>query len=260
MKKALFFFVVTFALGACQKESLTQQTVGQSREKSLWSSNAQWAMWTDGLGDTIYNDVWGKGATTQTLWVNSFSNWGVIANQPNTGGIKSYPNCEKWIYKPINTITSCTSSFNVTLPSSGAWEATYDIWYGNNTYEIMLWMDYTGTSTGSGNVKPIASTYDANGNAVPTFTNQSIGGYTWNVFKGSNGANQVYSFLNTTKTDAGTVDVKAISNWLVNQGWLASNEILREIQFGFEITSSYAGSRKAAGLNFTTNSYSVSTN
>ena len=112
-------------------------------------------------------------------------------------------------------------------------------------------MDWTGNTDGSGNVKPISANYNAQGNPVPVFTNVSIGGRTWNVFKGSNGSNNVYSFLNTSMTNSATVDVKAITTWIEGQGWFG-NVTLGNVQFGYEITSS------SGGLTFATNAFGLS--
>ena len=51
-------------------------------------------------------------------------------------------------------------------------------------------------------------------------------------------------------SSSGTVDVLAIMRWIQNQGWYG-DVTLGNVQFGYEITSS------AGGLNFTTNSFSV---
>jgi Glycosyl hydrolase family 12 len=251
MKKELFI-ACTFliSLNACQKEDV----VPGGQVKAVWSSSAQYASWSNG-GYTIYNDVWGSGAGYQSIWANSYSNWGVWANHPNTGGIKSYPNCTKYVGRQLSQLGSCTSYFNATTPSGGAWESTYDIWDGNKANEIMLWMNYTGNTDGSGNVKPISYNWNASGNPMPVYTNQSIGGHTWNVFRGNNGKNNVYSFLRTSKTNSGTVDVKAMLNWIKGRGWIG-DVMLGDVQYGFEITSCYG--TNGSGMNFTTNSYSVS--
>ncbi|WP_205620116.1 GH12 family glycosyl hydrolase domain-containing protein [Cohnella thermotolerans] len=211
---------------------------------AVWSSSDNFASWSNG-GYTVYNDVWGSGAGPQTIWANSYSNWGVTSNQPNTGGVKSYPNSTKEINTQLTSLHSLTSSFNVTVPTSGSsFESAYDIWAGNNAHEIMLWMNKYGA------VSPIASSWDANGNPVPAYTNVSVGGHTWNVYKGSNGSNDVFSFVRTSNTNSGTVDVLAILNWIKSKGWIG-NEIVNRVQFGFEITSS-------PNASFTCNSYSVS--
>jgi hypothetical protein len=203
-------------------------------QAATWSSTDKWGTWSNG-GYTLYNDVWGSGAGPQTIWANSYSNWGVWANHPNTGGIKSYPNVSKSINRSLSSLGSLTSSFNVTVPGSGAYESAYDIWANNNAYEIMLWMNKTGA------VGPLGS-YQ---------TSVSVGGHSWGVYKGSNGSNQVFSFVRSGNTSSGSVDIRAVLNWIKNAGWFG-NVTVGNVQFGYEITSS------SGGLNFTTNSYSVS--
>ncbi|CAM5666720.1 Secreted sugar hydrolase OS=Streptomyces glaucescens OX=1907 GN=SGLAU_24490 PE=3 SV=1 [Streptomyces glaucescens] len=48
------------------------------------------------------------------------------------------------INKPITSIGSLTSSYNVTVPSSGAYNTSYDIWDTDYDYEIMLWVNHNG--------------------------------------------------------------------------------------------------------------------
>jgi hypothetical protein len=203
---------------------------------AIWGSSYQWATYTSGAY-TLYNDVWGSGAGPQTIWANSGTNWGVWSNQPNTGGVKSYPNDSVTVGRNINSLNSVTSGFNVSIPGSGAYETAYDIWANGSSYEIMLWMNKTGA------VGPIGS-YQ---------TNVSTGNYNWNVYKGSNGSNPVFSFLNTGSTTSGTVNVLAVLKWIESKGWYG-NVSLNQVQFGFEITSS------SGGLNFIDNSYYVSYN
>ena len=220
---------------------------------AVWQTSDRWGTWNNG-GYTLYNNIWGSGYGPQTLWANSYSNWGVWANHPNSGGIKSYPNATKMINKRLSSINTLSARVAVSTPSGGAWSSTFDIWDSAHKYEIMLWLNYTGTASGGGgNVKPIASQYDSSGNAVPSYRNVSVGGATWNVYRGSNGANAVFSFLRTTKTNNTTVDVKAILNWIRARGWMGDITV-GEVQYGFEITSS------SPGLNFNVNSYSVTSN
>jgi len=123
----------------------------------------------------------------------------------------------------------------VARPGGGAYETAYDIWANNNAYEIMLWMNKQGP------VGPIGS-YQ---------TTVNVGGHSWDVYRGSNGSNEVFSFLRTSNTDSGWVDVLAVLNWIKARGWYG-DVTLGEVQFGFEITSS------AGGMDFRTDSYSVS--
>jgi len=42
-----------------------------------------------------------------------------------------------------------------------------------------------------------------------------MGGHTWNVYFGTNGANDVVSFVRTSNTSTGNVDIKALLLWLI---------------------------------------------
>ena len=202
---------------------------------AVWNSCDQWGN-TSLNGYTLYNNIWGSGAGSQCVWANSGTNWGVWANHPNTGGIKSYPNSKKVINKTIASLGSLTSSYNVTVPSSGAYNTSYDIWDTDYDYEIMLWVNYNGA------VGPIGTSQGS----------VSLGGHTWNVYKGTNGANEVFSFLRTSDSNSGTVNIKPILSWIAGKGWMSSNETIGDVQFGYEITSS------AGGLDFNTNNLTVS--
>jgi len=202
-------------------------------QAAVWSSTDKFGSWTNN-GYQLNNDVWGSGAGPQTIWANSFSNWGVWSNQPNTGGVKSYPHSGRPIGRTLSALHSVTSNFNVTVPGNAAYETAYDIWAGNNAFEIMLWMNKTGA------VGPLGSRQ----------TSATVGGHTWDVFKGSNGANQVFSFVRQGNTSSANVDILAVLKWIQARGWMG-NVSLDQVQFGFEITSSNGG------LNFVSNSFAV---
>ena len=202
---------------------------------AVWSSCDQWAN-TSLNGYTLYNNIWGSGAGSQCIWANSGTNWGVNANHPNTGGIKSYPNSKKVINKSITSLGSLSSNYNVTVPSSGAYNTSYDIWDTNHAYEIMLWVNKTGA------VGPL-------GTSQGTVT---LGGHTWTVYKGSNGSNAVFSFVRTSNSTSGSVNILPILKWIKDtKGWFG-NETIGDVQFGFEITSS------SGGLDFAANNLTVS--
>lgn len=203
-------------------------------QAAVWWSSDRWGTWSSG-GYTLYNNVWGSGYGPQTIWANSATNWGVWANHPNTGGIKSYPNSTKWSGKRVSALGTLSSSFNVSVPTSGvAFTSAYDVWSSDNAHEIMLWMNKYGA------VGPLG-TFQATA---------TVGGHTWNVYRGSNGANQVYSFVRTSNASSGTVDIKAICNWIRGRGWFGDVTI-GNVQFGYEITSS------SGGKDFVTNNLTI---
>lgn len=225
----------TVLLGTFAAATAALGLAAQPAYAATWSSSAQWGTWTNG-GYTLYNNIWGSGAGSQTIWANSYSNWGVWAAHPNTGGIKSYPNSTKYVGKKLSALSWASSSFNVSVPSSGAYTTAYDIWDTAHAYEIMLWVNKTGP------VGPLGTSQGT----------LNLGGHTWTVYRGTNGSNEVFSFVRNSNTNSGTVDILSLLNWMKNtKGWIG-DITLGDVQFGYEITSS------AGGLNFNTNSFSVS--
>ncbi len=203
-------------------------------QAAIWSTCDQWGNWTSG-GYTLYNNIWGSGRGPQCTWANSPTNWGVWANHPNTGGVKSYPNSTKWSGKRVSALGTLSSTFNVSVPTSGvAFTSTYDVWSSDNRYEIMLWVNKYGA------VGPIGSFQ----------TTATVGGHSWNVYRGTNGSINVFSFLRTSNTSAGTIDIKAICNWIRSRGWFG-DVIMGNVQFGYEITSS------SGGRDFVTNNLTI---
>jgi hypothetical protein len=183
---------------------------------ATWSTSDQWGSYV--LGSyTIYNDIWGSGAGPQTLYVNTDSssapNFWAYSQQPNTGGIKSYPNASKTINLPINSISSLTGTFN-TSGGTGQYDWAFDCWVPS---EVMIWTKWT-----SG-VGPWGTLYQ---------NNVSIGGTTYNVYQPGG----PWSFLRTSQASSGSVDLAAIFKWLVNNGKLG-NGTVGQCQFGVEITS-----------------------
>jgi hypothetical protein len=209
---------------------------------AAWVGTGAWDTWTNN-GYTIINDIWGSGAGPQTIWARTGTNWGVVANHPRTSGVKSYPHTGKTLNRTLSSLSSVKSTFNVTVPSDGDYESAYDIWANSNAYELMIWTNEHGA------VGPIAGSYDSNG-AVPDARNVSVGGSTWNVYRGSNGSNAVFSFVRTASTTSGTVDVLAVMNWLRTNSWWGDVTV-GEAQFGFELSGT------AGQSNFTCNSFSL---
>ena len=212
-------------------------TPSASAASYLYESSAEYAQYTDGPY-TYYNDEWGSGYNTQTLWVSSETNWGVFSTQPSTSGVKSYANQSYTVGTALDSLTSVTSSFNETNPSSGNWESAYDIWLNSSSIEVMIWTDV------SGDVGPL-------GSSVGTVT---LDGNTWTLYSGSNGSNPTYSFVRSGNESSGTVNVLDLLNYLQNTKDYYSNPTLSTIQYGWEISGT--GNVQE---DFTMNDYSVST-
>jgi hypothetical protein len=254
--KGIVFLALIFAATACKKDALKTADTSdvasdESSVKATWSSTDKWGRWSNG-GYYVGNNVWGANPGPQSIWANSYSNWGVWCNHTGSG-IKSYPNSSRYVGRTLSSLSSLRSSFSATTPSGGAWASAYDIWDNNKRYETMLWMNYTGSADGCGNVRPISYSWSSSGCAVPAYRNVNVGGHTWNVFRGANGSITVFSFLRTSKTNSATIDILAIQRWIQARGWFG-NITMGEVQYGFEISTTNGGA------NFTSNSYSVSFN
>ncbi|MBL1068330.1 hypothetical protein [Streptomyces sp. 7-21] len=200
-----------------------------------WQSCDQWGSWEPGDGYIVYNNIWGSGAGTQCISAESGSSWSVTADHPDTGGIKSYPNSTWPVGEPVSEITTLRTTYDVTVPEAGAYNTAYDIWDENHDHEIMLWVNWHGP------VGPL-------GTQVGT---AELGGHTWDIYQGSNGSNNVYSFLRQGDSTRGEIDVVPVLGWITAQGWMSEDTVIGDVQLGYEITSS------PGGLTFTTNDYTV---
>lgn len=209
----------------------------------------QFATFTSGRY-IVSMDVWG-GVGTQTINANSGSNWQVISNV-SSNSVASYPHVEfNNINQPVNSLSAISSSFNATNASGANYDFAYDIWVGTSSspfqYEVMIWNTWNGT-------QPIAQSYNAAGQAVPTFSNVTISGKTYNVYTGVGGSGpHCISFLPNTQSASGTIDITAILQWINSVGYFNDpvNPTLRGIQLGWEFTNTF-GSKT-----FTMNNYSV---
>ena len=212
---------------------------------AVFQSCGQWATFSEG-GYNLFNNIWGSGAGPQCLSACSHGNFGIWADHPATGGVKAYANSEyPSIAAKISAMASLTSTFDATVPTTGAFTTAYDIWSGRKV-EIMIWMNKQGAH------EPWARTYDAAASPIPEVANVTVGGHTWNAFwnGGPRGFN-VFSMVRTSNTSAGTVDIKAVLTWLKDNLGLG-DVVIDKVQLGFEISQSPGGS------NFTMNAYDVS--
>lgn len=202
----------------------------------------KYASWSNS-GYDIESDIWGPAPGNQTTWANSFHYWGVWADEPGSQ-IEAYPNVDKQnINIAVDSLKTVSSTFNATSPSGTAYDLAYDIWLNGGTYEVMIWEEWHGT-------KPIAASYSSTGVAIPSYSNQNIGGVTYNVYH----RGKTTSFLRTgSQMSSGTVDIKPVLQWM--NGKYYSNPTLSKVQFGWEIVNT-----GGSGKNFTMNNYSCTAN
>ena len=198
----------------------------------------QYGTTTVGGRYVVQNSRWG---TTATQCINVTSTGFSIVQQDGTGNTSgapvSYPsiylgchykNCSPGSPLPaqISQISSATSSISNTYPSSGTYDASYDIWLNATTdvsgvqdTEIMIWLNHTGS------IQPIGS---ATGSA-------NLAGHSWTVWTGNNGSNNVVSYVQSGLTGLDFNVMDFVRDTLSRGSQYGTNSwYLTSIQAGFE--------------------------
>ncbi|MFF8870571.1 GH12 family glycosyl hydrolase domain-containing protein [Streptomyces massasporeus] len=163
---------------------------------------------------------------------------------PTNGAPKSYPsvyngchytNCSPGTNLParLSSIADAPTSISYSyVGGDAAYNASYDIWLdptprtdGVNRTEIMIWFNKVGP------IQPI-------GSQVGT---ASVGGRTWQVWSGSNGSNDVLSFVAPSAIDSWSFNAMDFVRQAVSRGLAQNNWYLTSVQAGFEPWRNGAG-------------------
>ncbi|KAJ7108546.1 concanavalin A-like lectin/glucanase [Mycena epipterygia] len=201
-------------------------------------------------------DQWGaSGATSGSDCANLVSLTGTTLSWKNvwtwTGGtgVKSFTNIN------VNSGLNQQLSAITTMPAVWTWsystssvltrlqklvaDVAYDLFTSNTAggsavNEIMIWL-------ANFNAGPISAQFNSAGQAVPIVSNLSLAGHTWNLFFGSNGANNVYSFLPTSGTITSfSGDINLFLKYLTANRGVSTAQFLTTAQGGTEATSGSA--------------------
>jgi hypothetical protein len=197
----------------------------------------QYGSTTVGGRYVVMNNRWG---TSAQQCINVTSSGFAITSQQGVGSTSgapvSYPaiflgchytNCSPGTNLPmqVSAISSATSSISYNYVSGATYDAAYDIWLdptprrdGNNAMEIMIWFNRQGS------IQPIGSVVG----------NTTIGGRTWQVWQGSNGSNNVISYVAPSPITSWSFSVLDFINDVKNRGAITSAWYLTSIQAGFE--------------------------
>ncbi|CAL9665641.1 hypothetical protein SUDANB176_07207 [Streptomyces sp. enrichment culture] len=192
----------------------------------------------------VQNNRWGTSATQcVTATDTGFRVTQADGSVPTNGAPKSYPsvfngchytNCSPGTALParISGISSAPSSISYGYVSGAVYNASYDIWLdptprtdGVNRTEIMIWFNKVGP------IQPI-------GSQVGTAT---VGGRTWQVWSGSNGSNDVLSFVAPSAISSWSFDVMDFVRETVARGMAQNDWYLTSVQAGFEPWENGAG-------------------
>ncbi|MFV2020427.1 GH12 family glycosyl hydrolase domain-containing protein [Micromonospora sp. LOL_023] len=194
----------------------------------------------------VQNNRWG---TTAQQCINVTSTGFAVTSQqgssPTNGAPVSYPsvylgchytNCSPGTNLPmqVSRIGSAPTSINYTYVSSGTYNASFDIWLdptprtnGVSQMEIMIWFHRQGS------IQPIGSPV---GNAT-------VAGRNWQVWTGSNGANNVVSYLAPSSITSWNFNVMDFVADVRNRGQISNSWYLTSVQAGFEPWNGGAGLR-----------------
>ncbi|MFD9504772.1 cellulose binding domain-containing protein [Streptomyces sp. NPDC060035] len=215
---------------------------------------------TPAHADTLICDQYGT-AVIQNRYVVQNNRWGTADEQcinvsgngftidraggsvPTNGAPKSYPsvfngchytNCSPGTRLPerLSSISSAPSSITYAYVDNAVYNASYDIWLdpqpktdGVNRTEIMIWFNRVGP------IQPI-------GSQVGT---ASVAGRSWAVWTGSNGGNDVISFVAPSAITNWSFDVMDFVDQTVARGMAQNSWYLTSVQAGFEPWQNGAG-------------------
>ena len=193
------------------------------------------------------NNWGGNSAYTATLSANNTGDWRVTANvnPPQDGSVKAYPDAGWGMpydnakaaagqdpFSPVDSFASTVSSWNVSVPTDNGkvdgW-AGYDLWLNNWGNEVMIQPDIVANGS-----------YSCSG---PTAT---FSGKTWHLcgpfgsewvwHPGASDPAGGYQGASTPQNlPSGTIDVKAVLDWMMANGKLPANSTWTAGGFGFEV-------------------------
>ncbi|WP_448471077.1 cellulose binding domain-containing protein [Mycobacterium kansasii] len=193
----------------------------------------------------VQNNAWNNpGGQSINVTPTGFSIATENGSAPTNGAPLGYPSIyDGWHYGTgspgtnlpiqLGQIQTATSSINYTYPSTGVYNASYDIWLnptpittGVNQQEVMIWFNHQGP------IQPVGSVV---GNAT-------IDGQNFQVWKGSNGQNNVVSYVATTPiTSWNNFDVMEFIDNTQTLEPVTDSWYLTSIQAGFEPWSGSVG-------------------
>lgn len=214
----------SLSAGPAPGTALAPQTGSQSCPDPVWSSSAAMGTWKAGAFP-VNNNVWNTSeAGPQTIYVCNSSNWYVVSNQPNLssdqGSVKSYPSVGDFFSgtQTLGSFQNITSSYGISVPALGEWDAGYDIWTNNWGNELMIQND---THEHPEDPAPAGS--------IPV----TIDGIQYNALQVS--STFTVLVMNNYVT-SGTVNILHVFQWLESKGWMKSTDTLTAIGYGIEIS------------------------
>jgi hypothetical protein len=188
----------------------------------IWKSSAKFGRWEDATY-SVCNNAWNaRQAGPQTIWADSYHQWGVVSKQPDGTSVKTYPSVQLNYKNPaLSGISKISSTFDESMPPASAHydaEAAYDIWLDNYKKEIMVWVDNHQQRPAGGMV-----------------AQAEVAGQRFRIYQGSS---HMYSLvLAGPQESKGTVNLLAALSALMQRGYISSSDTLTQVDFGWEVAS-----------------------
>ena len=228
MMKLVSILSISASLFRCERETAagTVTDICACTNPVFITSNTNGG-WNNG-GYYVHNNMW-HAASGETLYACAYNNWHVTANYPETTDVKTYPNVHKDLNNldgvPLTNYHTISSTFAATTPHVGIYDVAYDIWldgvgWGRGTTEFMIWTE---------NFKqvPLGSIQ-----ARPAFD-----GVSYNAYHYTRGDANVVTLVPVRVMTSGRLDLKAMFDWAIGQGWMPASPTVNQICYGVEICS-----------------------
>ncbi|PFH48574.1 glycoside hydrolase family 12 protein [Amanita thiersii Skay4041] len=242
-KVSFFLLLLPFVIAAPASEVEKRQGIDTS------THCGQWDVVTAGPYSLLL-DQWGaSGASSGSDCANLISlsgstiAWKTSWTWVGGNGVKSYTNMQlnQGLNKQLSAIGSMFSTWRWSQSTSGTIVANvaYDLFTssspgGSNVNEIMIWL-------ANFNAGPISFVYNSDGTPRPVASNVSLASHSWNVYSGSNGANNVYTFIPTSGSITSfSGDLNLFLKYLTANQGVSSSQYLKTAQAGTEATSGTA--------------------
>ena len=191
----------------------------------------------------VQNNAWNNGSGQAiTVTPTGFAITVENGSAPTNGAPLAYPsiyigchytNCSPGTTLPgqLSQIHTLTSSISYTY-APGIYDASYDIWLnptpitnGVNKQEIMIWLNRQGP------IQPVGAIV---GNAA-------IGGRSWAVWQGSNGGNDVISYVAPDPISSADLNLLSFVSDAESRSTVTNSWYLTSVQAGFEPWSGGVG-------------------
>jgi cellulose 1,4-beta-cellobiosidase len=238
------------ASGTCGTLSGSNQICGAQNTANVGNYSVQNNIFNNGTGQCVTPTVNTSGSCAgfSTSFTGTFGNTG---NSPS-----SYPSViYGWqagtlygCYQPkqVSAITSIPSTWSFTTPTSGKWDAAYDIWFGSSattannaqTTELMIWQNY------GGNAQPV-------GSMIGSMTFNSVSYEVWT------GTVSTWKYIAYRRSPGSSTavdfDLKPFVMDAVSRGQVTNSSYLLGIQAGFEIWQSGGTAPSVQSFNVSVN-------